>query len=178
MAKRKRDWLSLSPKYKARLERSGVTAEAYESGTANLRAARGHAATPEHPQQAFRRPDLYPRYIRRRHAAGKPLPANIIPEQLPDYIANAPDVGASLPSSIGYPQRFSVDLVTFYRTRNGAQSHNRNLMIHSHYSPNGDVTERSFEYDESEFYQLLRLAKDRGFITTVESGQGDVRIVA
>lgn len=46
MASRRRGWNELTPKYRARLERSGLTAESYASGT-TLKAARGHSVTPE-----------------------------------------------------------------------------------------------------------------------------------
>jgi hypothetical protein len=47
---RKRDWNSLSASYQSRLSRKGITRQAYESG-ASLKAARGHAHTPEHPEE-------------------------------------------------------------------------------------------------------------------------------
>ena len=42
-----RDWSALTPAYRARLERSGISRRDYESG-ASVQAARGHATTPEH----------------------------------------------------------------------------------------------------------------------------------
>jgi hypothetical protein len=47
---RKRDWSALSPGYQSRLSRAGITRQAYESGV-SLKAARGHAHTPEHPEE-------------------------------------------------------------------------------------------------------------------------------
>lgn len=44
-------WETLSPAYRGRLERGGITRTAYESGV-SLAKARGHAATPEHPREA------------------------------------------------------------------------------------------------------------------------------
>jgi hypothetical protein len=174
----KRNWGSLSPAYQRRLSRGGITPEAYNAG-ASLKSARGHAKTPEHPSEAFRNPDRFGKYLRRKHAKGHELPPNLIPEQLPEF--RPPGIAEDsprLPSSLGHPGKFSFDIITFYRTKGGVQSHNRNVMVHTHYNPNGDITEHAFEYDESEFYELVRMAKDRGFTTTVESGQGDVRIVA
>jgi hypothetical protein len=55
VAGRRKGWNELSPSYRARLERQGVTADTYRS--ADLRAARGHrptrsrAAAPEEPTQ-------------------------------------------------------------------------------------------------------------------------------
>lgn len=49
---RKRDWSSLSKSYQSRLLRAGVTKQAYENG-ASLKKARGHAHTPEHPEEAI-----------------------------------------------------------------------------------------------------------------------------
>lgn len=50
---RKRDWSSLSKSYQSRLLGGGITKQAYESG-ASLQAARGHAHTPEHPEEAIK----------------------------------------------------------------------------------------------------------------------------
>lgn len=153
-----------------------MTEDLYNAGE-SLRAARGHASTPERPTQAFRNPDLYGGYLRRRHARGQEIPESMIPDQLSDFAAfesGRPKLG----SGIGYPARFSFDLITFYRTKGGTTNGNENIMKHTRYSPNGDVTERVMPYNESEFYTLMRLAKDRGFSVQVESGQGDVRIAA
>jgi hypothetical protein len=43
----RKSWGALTPAYRRRLERGGVSQSAYESG-ASLKAARGHARTPEH----------------------------------------------------------------------------------------------------------------------------------
>lgn len=42
---RRKSWDDLSPNYRKRLARSGITAEQYNSGTANLAKARGHSST-------------------------------------------------------------------------------------------------------------------------------------
>ena len=73
MAGRRKSWDSLSPAYRQRLSRGGVTKEKYESG-ANLSAARGHARTPEHPREAAKRPERYPEYVQKRQAKQKKTP--------------------------------------------------------------------------------------------------------
>jgi len=50
----RRSWESLTPIYRRRLERSGLTRAAYESG-APLTGARGHGTTPERPDRQNRR---------------------------------------------------------------------------------------------------------------------------
>jgi hypothetical protein len=60
-----RSWDSLSPTYRERLSRAGVTKSQYQSGT-NLSKARGHAQTPEHPREAERHPERYPDYVARK----------------------------------------------------------------------------------------------------------------
>ena len=60
-----RNWQALSPSYRARLERGGVSRSAYESG-ASVSAARGHARTPERPAQALRQPARFPEYTTKR----------------------------------------------------------------------------------------------------------------
>jgi hypothetical protein len=60
MAKR-RAWNALSSSYQARLVRGGITKDAYESG-ASLSKARGHANTPEHPEDAIKQPSRYQKY--------------------------------------------------------------------------------------------------------------------
>lgn len=73
MAGRK-SWDSLSPAYRARLSRGGVTRRQYESG-ASLAKARGHGATPEHPREAARHPEKYREYNRKREKPkGTPSP--------------------------------------------------------------------------------------------------------
>jgi hypothetical protein len=63
-----RTWEGISPAYRARLERGGITRQAYESG-AKVTAARGHGATPEHPRDAVKRPERFPAYQARSTAA-------------------------------------------------------------------------------------------------------------
>lgn len=63
MASRK-SWDDLSPKYRARLERGGITRSTF--ATADKSAARGHKATPEHPQEAILKPHKYERYVQDR----------------------------------------------------------------------------------------------------------------
>jgi len=60
---------SLTPAYRRRLERGGVTRKEYESG-ASLSGARGHAATPERPTRADNKPG-YAGYRKRQDA--KPM---------------------------------------------------------------------------------------------------------
>lgn len=62
----RKNWESLSGNYRARLERSGLTKSAYESG-ASLSEARGHAKTPEHPHQG-KSQERYREYHERRQA--------------------------------------------------------------------------------------------------------------
>lgn len=60
----RKGWESLSPGYRARMERAGVSRTAYESG-ASLRAARGHSKTPERPTARISR-EQYPEYFTKR----------------------------------------------------------------------------------------------------------------
>lgn len=71
---RARKWDSLSPKYRGRLSRAGVTKSQYEAG-ANLSAARGHAHTPEHPREAAKRPERYKDYLEKRKPPGQKGPS-------------------------------------------------------------------------------------------------------
>lgn len=47
----RKGWDQLSPGYRARLEKNGVTEAAYNRGE-SIQAARGHSQTPERPTQA------------------------------------------------------------------------------------------------------------------------------
>lgn len=60
----RRAWESLSSDYRARLVRNGITKGQYESG-ANLKAARGHRTTPEHPRDVVKHPERYREYVQR-----------------------------------------------------------------------------------------------------------------
>lgn len=62
MAKRK-PWSQLTPTYRARLEKAGLTEEQFDSG-ASIKAARGHATTPERPTQY--NPVQFPAYAANR----------------------------------------------------------------------------------------------------------------
>jgi hypothetical protein len=64
MAVRK-PWASLSEAYKGRLARKGITPQMHAAGEA-IRAARGHAKTPEHPSEGVRKPKEFPGYMKRR----------------------------------------------------------------------------------------------------------------
>ncbi|HET9131465.1 MAG TPA: hypothetical protein VFO86_10980, partial [Terriglobia bacterium] len=68
MAGRRKAWEALTAAYRKRLERGGIGKAQYEGG-ASLRAARGHAQTPEHPVQAYKSVDKYQRYMQRQKAA-------------------------------------------------------------------------------------------------------------
>lgn len=82
MAVRRRSWESLSPAYKARLSRHGITRQAYEGGS-NLSAARGHAATPEHGvKDALRNPGKYEQYIARKNRPVTPTRGEATPEDI------------------------------------------------------------------------------------------------
>ena len=58
-------WESLSPAYRARLERGGITRQDYLSGV-SLSGARGHAKTPERPERAEKHPERYREYLGER----------------------------------------------------------------------------------------------------------------
>ncbi|MGI8309036.1 hypothetical protein [Saccharopolyspora hattusasensis] len=74
MSRQRKSWNSLSDAYRRRLERGGISRQAYESG-ASLSKARGHAATPERPADARRNPGRYADYLARHPNAGKDFPA-------------------------------------------------------------------------------------------------------
>jgi hypothetical protein len=75
LAKKRRSWESLSPAYRARLSRYGITKSQYEHGRP-LSGARGHGATPEHGLKSARKnPRKYGDYIRKRSVpAATPVP--------------------------------------------------------------------------------------------------------
>jgi hypothetical protein len=78
MAARRRNWESLSPAYRARLSRYGITKSQYEHGRP-LGGARGHGATPEHGlKDARKNPKKYGDYIRKRAVPATPVPDSII----------------------------------------------------------------------------------------------------
>ena len=64
MAKRK-PWASLSPEYQDRLARKGITPQIHAAG-GSIRAARGHANTPEHPADAEKKPEKFKDYFGKR----------------------------------------------------------------------------------------------------------------
>lgn len=62
MASARKGWDQLSPAYRRRLGKAGVSERDYASGR-SIKAARGHAFTPERPRQAARNPEMYPKYV-------------------------------------------------------------------------------------------------------------------
>src|SRR5690349_17310855 len=64
MAQRK-PWASLSQDYRDRLAHKGITPEMHAAGE-SIRAARGHARTPEHPQEAEKNPEKFKDYFGER----------------------------------------------------------------------------------------------------------------
>lgn len=60
-----RQWERLSEPYRRRLERAGVTRDAYEHGE-SLAKARGHGKTPERPSRAYKSPGRYREYLKKR----------------------------------------------------------------------------------------------------------------
>ena len=58
-------WKDLSPEYKARLKRHGITARNRntKASKAKISAIRGHAATPERPERAVKNPQRYSTYL-------------------------------------------------------------------------------------------------------------------
>jgi hypothetical protein len=59
----RKGWNSLSPAYRARIEKAGLTQADYEAGT-SLSRARGHANTPENPRSYD--PQKYQKYNTKR----------------------------------------------------------------------------------------------------------------
>jgi len=72
MATRRKGWSQLSPDYKRRLQRAGITKSKYEKGV-SLSAARGHSKTPEHglKEALFVNPGKYREYLRTRQPKGQ-----------------------------------------------------------------------------------------------------------
>jgi hypothetical protein len=66
-----RNWNALSPAYRQRLERAGITRQQYESGV-SLEKARGHEQTPERPERASDK-EKYERYRNQRNALIKDI---------------------------------------------------------------------------------------------------------
>jgi hypothetical protein len=53
MAGQRQPWGSLSPSYRDRLSKAGITPQMHAAGE-SIRAARGHEHTPEHPQEGIK----------------------------------------------------------------------------------------------------------------------------
>lgn len=70
MASNRKGWQQLSPGYRARLEKNGITKAQYDAGK-SLAKARGHSQTPEHGiKEAIRKPAKYRKYINKRTRTG------------------------------------------------------------------------------------------------------------
>lgn len=60
----RKGWNALSPGYQARLKKAGISRSDYEEGQ-SIKAARGHAVTPERPSQA--NPNTHTAYVTERN---------------------------------------------------------------------------------------------------------------
>jgi hypothetical protein len=67
MAVQRKPWESLSPRYRERLERKGITPSMHAAGE-SIRAARGHERTPEHPREGVAKPQNFPDWFTNRQA--------------------------------------------------------------------------------------------------------------
>ena len=72
-----RNWQALTPTYRKRLERGGITRSDYESGS-KVTSARGHARTPERPERAAKNPARYPTYLANRKAEDGKTPSALL----------------------------------------------------------------------------------------------------
>lgn len=156
----RREWEALTPAYRRRLERGGISREAYTQG-ASLRAARGHATTPERPTRAFRNPDLYGDYLRRRVARGADVPSGMVsPTRAPRLIGD----------TVGWPGRDTIDVIVFTRSSGGSAGNQTGTMTKLRNHPNGSTTDEGTQtYNQSDFVRLAREARQRGFIVQVVS---------
>lgn len=158
----RRSWDALSGPYKRRLERAGITQDIYESGAVSLSRARGHGATPEHPERAFRRPDKYGRYLRRRVAKGRQVPEGMITEAPSRRIIG---------DEIGWPGRHALTVAVFTRSQGGMDSnaHGQINILRANPKTGEFDHVRSIGYKQSDFPRLSRMAKERGFQVQVIS---------
>lgn len=79
----RKGWSSLSPGYRARLTKAGITESQYTSGV-SLSKARGHGATPEHGfKDAVKNPRKYRKYLGKRITSG---PGAKPPEEIARHI--------------------------------------------------------------------------------------------
>lgn len=155
----RRAWDSLSESYRRRLERSGISADDYAAGS-SLKKARGHGTTPERPERAFRHPDRYSEYLRRRVTKGKDVPPDMIPSPKPRMISDA----------IGWPGRESIDTWVFQRNAGGSVSGQWSTMTHLRVNPDGTVSQvETIRYNQADFATLAKAARDRGFVVQVVS---------
>src|SRR5580765_5786898 len=67
MAIQRKPWESLSPAYRERLSRAGITAASHGRGE-SIRAARGHQNTPEHPREGVKEPERFRDWVDTRQA--------------------------------------------------------------------------------------------------------------
>lgn len=84
-------WSALTEKYRNRLIRGGITEHSYNSG-ASLSAARGHASTPEHPEEAYKgkNAEKYAGYRFRRDQRRRAQTRKSAKDRAADYF-NLPD---------------------------------------------------------------------------------------
>lgn len=161
----RKPWESLTPAYRRRLERGGISPQAYASGE-SLKAARGHATTPERPTRAFRNPDLYGDYLRRRVSKGKPVPDKIIGGG-----PGAPIKQRIIGDSIGWAGRDTSYVAIVTRSAGGGARGEQGTITIIRANPRtgewDHVENRT--YDQSQFVTVSRDLKAKGYVVQVTS---------
>jgi hypothetical protein len=164
MAKR-RSFNDLSPKYQARILRK-MSAEDFEAGV-SLKAARGHAQTPERPLQAFRQPDVYHSYLTRSVAKGRQIPAEIAESV---RITNSPAPQRRIEDIIGYPGKRAMTTAIFTLAKGYADSDQMGTISFMSFKGTPEPEDfRVTPYPMRLFRSLIAEAKDRGYVTQVTS---------
>ena len=99
-------WQKLSPAYRKRLERGGISRTAYENG-ASLSRARGHRATPEHPSDVDHGDaERYSRYQNIR--SKRPFPMFIWQDAADDDGNGVPPFDWAIRTDWSYADRFKI----------------------------------------------------------------------
>lgn len=185
MAKPRKPWSQLTPAVKARKRRAGITPQQYNAGkvpTALNRAARGHAATPERPSQAFRDSDVYAKYLERRHDRGQPLPEGLAEEIQsrrereailerrrignlgPGYVGPQPDQ-----ERWGYPPGF---MVIYPPRRGGKNGPDLRTRVHIHHNDGRDNPDEWHTIDPDQTTDAILAARAAGYAADYYSPSG------
>lgn len=158
-------WSSLSPAYRKRLRRAGVTPQRYNAiqRTGNkgaLKAARGHAETPERPSRVATAPHRYQAYVARNVERRPELAPYLAPEPPPQ---GRPTVDRETGSPLSLSEHDNEIVVATINPVSGV------LILETFDTRTRQETRQELRFDPAEFPTIIKHIRSLHYVVTVTS---------